>query len=156
MLQSVHAKRTELYTSLLAAVVGALLSLAGVYWQSAQSDQQVRREAVEKYLDAYGHAFVEIEYFGNKRVPARALSTSEKEDLRKEVRGVYAACTQLVLITPELGATATKARDALGNWEKAIIGPVPYGRAQQAAHIGAFDAAMAEFLSQAKRSLGLP
>lgn len=94
-----------------------MLSLAGVYWQAQQTERQMQREAVEKFLDDYSAAFVEIEYIGNRRVPSEALLAADKEALRKEVRGVYAACTRLALEAPELADSATSARNVLGDWE---------------------------------------
>ena len=160
MLQYARTKQAELVVGLVVAVAGAVvggvLSLLGVYWQSQDSAQDVRRQAVEKFLDEYNAAFVEIEYFGSKRVPVPALPAVDLDMLRKEVHGVNGACDRLVLVAPELKAHAVRTRDALLNWTDAVAGAQPYGRAQQGAFVNEFTAAKADFIGESKAFLRLP
>jgi hypothetical protein len=157
--QSTGSKRAEGYVGLLGALLGALvggmLGLAGVYWQTQDSERHMQREAVEVFLNDYGEAFVELEYFGNRRVPVAALSKEDKEALRKHVHGVYGACSRLALVAPDLAKNATTVRDILANWGQAITDIDPYGRIQQDEFIKTFDVSIADFIEYSRSSVGL-
>jgi hypothetical protein len=148
--------KADIAVALIAALVGGLLSLAGVYWQSMDADRHMRREAVEKFLDEYAIVQVELQYFGDRRIPVRSLSEDDRAEMRKQVHGVYGACARLVLVVPALVDPATNARDALTAWEKAISDPARYDRDRQDGFVRDFNLALASFLEKAKAELGLP
>ncbi|MDT0353601.1 hypothetical protein [Pseudonocardia charpentierae] len=146
----------EFAVALVATLVGGALSLAGVAWQFADADRHVQRQAVEKFLDEYTLAQVELQYYGERRVPARSLSADDEAAARKQVHSVYGACARLVLVAPELAPPAVKTRDLLSAWEKALSGPHPYGRSDHESFVSQFETALSDFLTQAKARLDLP
>ncbi len=146
----------EFAVALVATVVGGLLSLVGVAWQFADNDRHMRREAVEKFLDEYALAQVELQYYGELRLPLETLSADDKAAVMKQVHGVYGACARLVLVTPELTPDAVKARDVLDQLGKAVNGSYPYARPEHNTYVTRFDTSIADFLAKAKRELDLP
>jgi hypothetical protein len=155
--------RTELIVALVAALAGGLISiagsLAGVYWQTRDGEhhmqQSMRHAAVDKFIDEYSIVKVELQHYGDMRIPATAISLDDQAAMRKHVHGVEGACARLVLVAPELVAPATNFRNVLIDWGHAISEPLPYGRQHHDSYIQQYDAAQATFLSEAKAALEL-
>jgi hypothetical protein len=123
--------RAELMVALIAALAGGLISiagsLAGVYRQTTDGDhhmrQSMRHEAVDKFIDEYSIVKVELQHYGDMRIPATGITHDDQAALRKHVHGVEGACARLVLVAPELVGPATNFRKVLIDWGHAISEP---------------------------------
>ena len=154
---------TELAVALIAALAGGIIGLTGslvaVYWQLQDGDhhmrQSMRHQAVDKFIDEYAIVKVELQHYGDMRLPIRAISPEDRAVLRKHVHGVEGACARLVLVAPDLLGPALEFRNVLISWEQAISGPQPYDRNRHSHFLTKHDAAQAAFLTQAKAALEL-
>ena len=153
----------ELMVALIAALAGGLIriagSLAGVYWQTTDGDhhmrQSMRHAAVDKFIDEYSIVKVELQHYGDMRIPATGIAHDDQAALRKHVHGVEGACARLVLVAPELVGPATNFRNVLIDWGHAISEPPPYGQQHHESFVQRYDAAQAAFLTEAKAALEL-